>query len=47
MELILLKNFWARGYFVSTVGRDEETVKRYIKKQEDADPGNDCKSGHG
>ena len=31
------QNFWARGYFVSTVGRDEETVKQYIKKQEDAD----------
>jgi len=31
------QNFWARGYFVSTVGRDEETVKNYIKKQEEAD----------
>ena len=31
------QNFWARGYFVSTVGRDEETVKKYIKRQEDAD----------
>ncbi len=31
------QNFWARGYFVSTVGRDEETVKNYIKKQEKAD----------
>ena len=31
------RNFWARGYFVSTVGRDEETVKKYIKKQEKAD----------
>ena len=31
------QSFWARGYFVSTVGRDEETVKKYIKKQEDAD----------
>jgi putative transposase len=26
--------FWARGYFVSTVGRDEETVRKYIKHQE-------------
>jgi REP element-mobilizing transposase RayT len=24
---------WARGYFVSTVGRDEEAVRQYIKKQ--------------
>jgi len=31
------QNFWARGYFVSTVGRDEETVKKYIKNQENAD----------
>ncbi|MGD9246178.1 MAG: transposase, partial [Desulfobacterales bacterium] len=21
------QNFWARGYFVSTVGRDEETIR--------------------
>ena len=28
--------FWARGYFVSTVGRDEETI-RDIKNQEIAD----------
>jgi REP element-mobilizing transposase RayT len=29
--------FWARGYFVSTVGRDEETIRTYIKNQEMAD----------
>jgi putative transposase len=27
-------HFWARGYFVTTVGRDEETVRSYIKQQE-------------
>jgi putative transposase len=26
--------FWARGYFVSTVGRDEEVIRRYIQRQE-------------
>ena len=26
--------FWARGYFVSTVGRDEETIRADIKNQE-------------
>lgn len=26
--------FWARGYFVSTVGRDEEIIRAYIKNQE-------------
>src|ERR1700750_1981167 len=29
--------FCARGYFVSTVGRDEETIRTYIKNQELAD----------
>ena len=28
------QNFWARGYFVSTVGRDEEMIRRYIRDQE-------------
>ena len=27
--------FWARGYFVSTVGIDEEVIKRYVKYQEE------------
>ena len=30
-------NFWARGYYVSTVGRDEEMIRAYIKKQESED----------
>lgn len=30
-------NFWARGYYVNTVGRDEETVRQYIKNQEAED----------
>ena len=30
-------NFWARGYHVSTVGRDEEVIREYIKKQEQED----------
>ena len=29
--------FWARGYFVSTVGLDEEMVRAYIRDQEDED----------
>ena len=29
--------FWARRYFVSTVGRDEEMNRAYIKNQELAD----------
>jgi putative transposase len=31
------ENFWARGYFVSTVGRDEGAVRKYIKDQEKED----------
>ncbi len=31
------ENFWARGYFVSTVGIDEEVVKNYIQNQERED----------
>ena len=30
-------NFWAKGYFVSTVGRDEKIIREYIKKQEAED----------
>jgi putative transposase len=29
--------FWARGYFVSTVGLDEEMVRAYIREQERED----------
>ena len=31
------QSFWARGYFVSTVGLDELLVREYIKKQEQED----------
>ncbi|MFV0573516.1 MAG: IS200/IS605 family transposase [Xanthomarina gelatinilytica] len=27
-------HFWARGYFVSTVGLDKEMISRYVKYQE-------------
>ena len=29
--------FWARGYFVSTVGADEEVIRNYVKNQEAED----------
>ncbi len=29
--------FWARGYFVSTVGRDEQVIRDYIRHQEKED----------
>ncbi len=28
------QSFWARGYFVSTVGKDEQMIREYIKNQE-------------
>ena len=31
------QHFWARGYFVSTVGRDEAVIRDYIKNQENED----------
>src|SRR5204862_3487291 len=31
------QHFWARGYFVSTVGRDTEVIRDYIRKQEEED----------
>jgi putative transposase len=31
------QHFWARGYFVSTIGRDEATVREYIRAQEKED----------
>ena len=31
------QHFWARGYFVSTVGRDEGVIRDYIRRQEEED----------
>jgi putative transposase len=31
------QNFWVRGYLVSTVGRDEATIREYIRNQEKED----------
>jgi hypothetical protein len=36
-EMIRPRQFWARGYFVSTVGRDEEVIRKYIRDQEKED----------
>jgi REP element-mobilizing transposase RayT len=30
-------HFWARGYYVSTVGRDEAVIREYIRTQEAED----------
>lgn len=31
------KSFWSRGYYVSTIGLDEERVRKYIREQEEKD----------
>lgn len=31
------QHFWARGYFVSTLGRDEDVIREYIRRQEEED----------
>jgi putative transposase len=31
------QHFWARGFFVSTVGREEEVIREYIRRQEEED----------
>ena len=31
------QHFWARGFFVSTIGRDEEVIRQYIRHQEAED----------
>jgi putative transposase len=35
------QHFWARGYFVSTLGRDEATIREYIRRQEEQDKRDD------
>jgi len=34
-------HFWARGYFVSTIGIDEEIIKKYVKYQEEQEKQNE------
>jgi len=31
------QHFWGRGYFVSTLGRDEQVIREYIRSQEKED----------
>ena len=36
-EELYRRALWARGYFVSTVGRDEKAIREYIQRQEQED----------
>ena len=31
------RNFWSRGYFVDTVGKNEHVIQEYIKNQQERD----------
>ena len=33
----VVQHFWARGFWVSTVGREEAVIREYIRKQEQED----------
>jgi putative transposase len=35
------RHFWAKGYYVDTVGRNEDEIKNYIKKQSEEDKSED------
>ena len=38
------RHFWAKGYYVSTVGLNKQTIKKYIQEQETEDRISDSKS---
>ena len=38
------RHFWAKGYYVSTVGLNKATIKKYIQDQETEDKMNDKQS---
>ena len=35
--MVRRRQFWSRGYCVSTVGLDEATIRQYIRDQEEED----------
>jgi putative transposase len=37
MRNFIGEHFWARGYFVSTIGKDEDAIREYIQRQERED----------
>ena len=38
-------HFWARGYFVSTVGLNEDMIRRYVRYQEDTERREEAERG--
>ena len=38
------RNFWAKGYYISTVGLNKQTIKKYIREQEIEDKVSDSRS---
>jgi putative transposase len=31
------EHFWSHGYFVSTIGKDEQMVNKYVRRQQQED----------
>ena len=36
-EALLGNHFWSRGYFVNTIGLNEDIIRRYVRSQEEED----------
>ena len=39
-------HFWSRGYFVNTVGMDEDMIRRYVQYQEEQDKNEESNGQH-
>ena len=39
------RHFWAKGYYVDTVGRNEKEIREYIKNQAEADKRDEDEGG--
>ena len=39
-------HFWSRGYFVNTVGLNEDQIRRYVNHQEDEDKKEESNNKH-
>ena len=39
-------HFWSRGYFVNTVGMNEDIIRRYVRQQEEEDRKEENNSQH-
>ncbi len=45
IKLIQITGIWSNGYFVSTVGANEEMIRKYIERQGQEDIGQEIVTG--